>query len=137
MKQLNRILECSLYAGDLKKIEDFYTNIFGLKVISRQANRHVFFKVGDMVLLYFNPAETSIHLSEVGGSIIPLHGAMGLGHIAFSVEEEELGNWREVLLKNDIEIESEVNWKKGGKSIYFRDPSGNSIELATPKLWDL
>lgn len=137
MKQLNKILECSLYAGDLNKIEEFYTKIFGLKVISRQANRHVFFKVGDIVLLYFNPAETSIHLSEVDGSIIPLHGAMGLGHIAFSVEEEELEEWRNVLLNNDIEIESEVNWKKGGKSIYFRDPSGNSIELATPKLWDL
>ncbi|MDG1875189.1 MAG: hypothetical protein P8J27_14850 [Mariniblastus sp.] len=37
----------------------------------------------------------------------------------------------------DIEIESEVCWDDGARrtSIYFRDPAGNSIELAPPNLW--
>ncbi len=29
----------------------------------------------------------------------------------------------------------EVNWDQGGTSLYFRDPAGNSIELAPPTLW--
>jgi len=34
-----------------------------------------------------------------------------------------------------IAIESRVQWERGGSSIYFRDPDGRSVELATPGLW--
>jgi catechol 2,3-dioxygenase-like lactoylglutathione lyase family enzyme len=34
-------------------------------------------------------------------------------------------------------IEAEVEWPKGGRSIYFRDPSGNSLEFAESKIWNL
>jgi catechol 2,3-dioxygenase-like lactoylglutathione lyase family enzyme len=29
-----------------------------------------------------------------------------------------------------------VRWPRGGESIYFRDPDGHLVELATPGLWD-
>jgi hypothetical protein len=32
-------------------------------------------------------------------------------------------------------IEKEFGWPRGGRSIYFRDPAGNSVELVTPGLW--
>ncbi len=32
-------------------------------------------------------------------------------------------------------IESEFEWPQGGHSIYIRDPSGNSIEFAEPRIW--
>ena len=35
-----------------------------------------------------------------------------------------------------IPIESEVVWPRG-RSLYFRDPEGNSVELAIPALWGL
>jgi catechol 2,3-dioxygenase-like lactoylglutathione lyase family enzyme len=34
-----------------------------------------------------------------------------------------------------IPVESRVDWALGGHSIYFRDPDGRSVELATPGTW--
>ena len=43
--------------------------------------------------------------------------------------------WRAWLREQGVEIEREVGWPGGGLSLYFRDPAGNSLELATPTLW--
>jgi len=32
-------------------------------------------------------------------------------------------------------VEGRVDWPAGGKSVYFRDPDGHMLELATPGLW--
>ena len=45
--------------------------------------------------------------------------------------------WRTHLEQNGVVIEREITWPKGGRSIYFRDPGGNSIELASPKIWGI
>jgi catechol 2,3-dioxygenase-like lactoylglutathione lyase family enzyme len=29
------------------------------------------------------------------------------------------------------------NGRTGGRSIYFRDPSGNSLEFAEPRIWGI
>jgi catechol 2,3-dioxygenase-like lactoylglutathione lyase family enzyme len=34
-----------------------------------------------------------------------------------------------------VVIEQVVEWDQGSRSIYFRDPAGNSVELAPPTLW--
>ena len=34
-----------------------------------------------------------------------------------------------------VAIEAEVEWPSGGRSLYFRDPAGNVVELAPPTLW--
>ncbi|MBI1902357.1 MAG: VOC family protein [Planctomycetia bacterium] len=131
------VLETCLYAADLAAAERFYASVLGLEVIDRQAERHVFFRCGRGVLLLFNPAHTSHVETFVGGSAIPLHGASGPGHAAFAVREAELPQWRGRLAAAGVAIESEIDWPGGGRSIYFRDPAGNSLELATPKLWGL
>ena len=46
---------------------------------------------------------------------------------------EDLRKTWEVTL--EIAIESEITWKNGARSVYFRDPAGNSLEFAEPKLW--
>ena len=48
---------------------------------------------------------------------------------------KSLDGWRAQLQAHGVAIEMEVNWEQGGTSIYFRDPAGNSIELAPPTLW--
>lgn len=129
------VLETCLYADDLVEAERFYGDVLGLKLIGREAGRHVFFRCGQGVLLIFDPRRTSTQETSVGGAKIPLHGAYGAGHVAFAVPEEEFDAWRERLARCGIEVESEVNWPRGGRSLYVRDPAGNSVELATPHIW--
>ncbi len=131
------VLETCLYAIDLPAAEQFYTGMLGLEVISREPGRHVFFRCGPGVFLLFNPEHTSAQVTSVGGVEIPLHGTRGAGHVAFAVPEPELASWRERLGQAGIAIEAEVRWPGGGHSFYFRDPAGNSVELASPRLWGL
>jgi catechol 2,3-dioxygenase-like lactoylglutathione lyase family enzyme len=135
---LNQILETCLYASDLEAAEHFYTAVLGLEVYSRQSGRHVFFRCGQAMFLVFNPAQTEIEQTRlVNGSRIPSHGSRGAGHAAFAIPLAEVDAWRERLQDYGVAIESEVRWPNGGYSLYFRDPAGNSVELATPSMWGL
>ena len=125
---IGRILETSLYADDLVRAELFYEKVLGLKLFAKDKGRHVFFKCGDQMLLIFNPAKT---LREIA---VP-HGARGPGHVAFAVPLDKLDPWIGRLNQHGVEIEKDILWPGGGRSIYFRDPAGNCLELASPLLW--
>ncbi len=129
------VLETALYAPDLGAAERFYAGVLGLPVIGREEGRHVFFRCGAGVFLVFDPETTSAPSRTAVP--FPLHGARGPGHMAFAVREAELPGWRDRLAAAGVPIEQEIAWPGGGHSIYFRDPAGNSIELATPALWRL
>jgi catechol 2,3-dioxygenase-like lactoylglutathione lyase family enzyme len=131
------VLETCLYAEDLGAMEEFFVRVVGLEVLTKEAGRHVFFRCGGGMVLVFNPSVTARQLTSVNGSIVPLAGTIGAGHLAFRVPAHEVDAWREHLLAHNIVIESEVRWPQGGHSIYVRDPGGNSLELATPQLWGL
>ena len=57
------------------------------------------------------------------------------GHIALAVPETDLPSWRAHLETHGVEIESDVRWPRGGRSLYMRDPAGNSVEIASPTVW--
>ena len=59
-----------------------------------------------------------------------------LRHRYDAVSADDLESWRQKLLQNKVSIEREISWPQGGHSIYFRDPAGNSLELATTSTWD-
>jgi catechol 2,3-dioxygenase-like lactoylglutathione lyase family enzyme len=127
---IEAVIETSLYATDLGAAEAFYAGVLGLPVIGREAGRHVFFRAGAAnVLLVFNAAATLV------GERLPLHGARGPGHFALGVPAAALEAWREHLRVRGVEIEKEITWPLGGRSLYFRDPAGNSVELVTPGVW--
>jgi len=130
--KVNKILETCLYCKDLDAAQNFYSDILGLKLHSRAGNRHLFFRCGDSMVMVFNPEET-----RLPGQMVPAHGATGSGHIAFSIPESELPQWSDYLIEKGIEIEADITWPDGGRSLYFRDISNNSVELASPRLWDL
>jgi catechol 2,3-dioxygenase-like lactoylglutathione lyase family enzyme len=125
----SRIFETVLYAEDLAAAEQFYRDAMGLEVIGR-SDLIVVFRCGGGVLLIFDPRK-----SGVPGRDVPSHGSSGVGHIAFAVKPEELNAWREQLREAGVPIELEMDWEEGGRSIYFRDPAGNIVELAPPTLW--
>jgi catechol 2,3-dioxygenase-like lactoylglutathione lyase family enzyme len=126
------IVETALYVDDLDRADAFYAGILGLEPIGREPGRHSFFRVGrDNVLLLFNPAST------IKGDILLAHGAIGPGHVAIGIPADALEEWKRWLIEHHVAIEQEVTWPRGGRSIYFRDPAGNAVELLTPGLWGL
>jgi catechol 2,3-dioxygenase-like lactoylglutathione lyase family enzyme len=71
----------------------------------------------------------------VPGGVIPPHGGEGRLHLAFAIAADSLDDWKDRLAGHGITIESVVLPERGGTSLYFRDPDGHLIELATPGLW--
>lgn len=128
------ILEAALYAADLAAAEAFYGGLLGLPVIGRVDGRHVFFRVGAGVLLVFDPAATEVPPSNPALPV-PVHGARGAGHVCFAASRAEIAAWRERLVAVGVEIEAEFDWPNGARSLYVRDPAGNSVEFAEPRLW--
>jgi catechol 2,3-dioxygenase-like lactoylglutathione lyase family enzyme len=130
--RVDRVLETCIYANDLAAAETFYSQVLGLTAFSRVEGRHVFFRCGPAVFLIFNPARTVV---AEGAIAAPVHGAQGAGHVAFAMAPDQIDAWREHLTQHSVEIETEITWPSGGYSLYFRDPAGNSVELATPQTW--
>lgn len=124
------IYEAALYVRDLDRAAEFYRTALGLEEIGRDAERHVFFRAGRDVLLLFNAEAT-----RGPGASIPPHGAVGEMHIAFETTPEGLEAWRAHFAAVGVPIESEIEWPRGGRSLYIRDPDRHSIELVTRGIW--
>jgi catechol 2,3-dioxygenase-like lactoylglutathione lyase family enzyme len=130
------ILETVLYAKDLDAAETFYRDALGFEPFARVAGRHLFYRCGDQVLLIFNPNATS-QLPPADALPVPPHGMEGEGHVCFRATAEELVTWRQELESKGVAIEADFEWPNGGRSIYFRDPAGNCLEFAEPRIWGL
>ena len=128
------ILETALYSSDLDRARRFWTDIIGLEVVFLNEDRHVFFRCGKAMLLVFNPHATSRSDSDRGPGHLA-HGAIGPGHVCFAATDAEITEWRVRFEAEDIEIEDDFYWPGGARSLYIRDPDGNSVEFAEPKLW--
>ena len=130
------ILETVLYVDDLDAARIFYREVLGLEPFVTVEGRHIFYRCGTQVLLLFNAKATRI--AAVGAPIVvPTHGAVGEGHLCFRASAGEIAAWRHKLEDHGVEIEADFEWPQGGRSIYFRDPSGNSLEFAEPGIWGL
>jgi catechol 2,3-dioxygenase-like lactoylglutathione lyase family enzyme len=134
--RVRRVLETALYVDDLSGAVKFYEAVVGLRPIS-QGERLVAMDCGHgSVLLLFRRGMTTTGGSFPGGWIPP-HDGHGPAHLAFAIDAGDLDGWRRHLAEHDVAIESEVAWDRGGTSLYFRDPDGHSVELATPGVWEV
>ncbi|MCC5987482.1 MAG: VOC family protein [Pararhodobacter sp.] len=129
-----RALEVALYADDLERCAEFYETVIGLERGPEMPGRHVFFRLGAGMLLIFRPS-ASEQPPNNPALPVPPHGARGPGHLCFAAESNELPLWVERLEAAGIAIEADFTWPGGARSLYFRDPAGNSIEFAEPSLW--
>ena len=131
------ILESALYVVDLAAAESFYADVLGLTKIAKVEGRHVFFSCGSGVLLLFDASATR-QKPPLGSRLpVPPHGAAGEGHLCFSASADEISRWKSHLVEKGVTVEADFEWPAGGRSIYFRDPSGNSLEFAEPRIWGL
>ncbi len=142
----DRILETILYAADLDAAEAFYRDVLGLEPQTRAPGRHVFYRIGSQMLLIFNPDETAVSPSPDARLPVPPHGAHGAGHACFAATAEEIDAWAARLARWSVAIEADIRWPvadgapdgaPGGRSIYFRDPAGNLLEFAEPRIWGI
>ncbi len=135
MARVRGILETVLYCDDLDAAQRFYADVLGLETDADTSTLMRTFRVApEQVLLVFDPS-----VSEPAGRDVPSHGTLGAGHVALLIGDDDLPAWRGRLAAHGVEIEREITWPQNGRrdrSIYVRDPGGNSVELVTGDIWD-
>lgn len=129
--KLSGIHHITLICSDMERTVKFYTEVLGLKLVKRTVNfddpsaKHFYF--GDE---RGSPGSLVTFFEYPGGA----PGRLGIGvthHLAFIVEdEEEQRRWREGLVAHGVQVTPVID-RKYFKSIYFRDPDGVILEIAT------
>jgi len=120
---LGGLLESALYVDDPQRSVAFYNKIFGFECIAGFDRLCAMAVPGGAVLLLFRKHGTT----DTDGD--------GQLHLAFSIPATALAQWESWLTENGIEIEKRQKWDRGGDSLYFRDPDGHLVEVATPGVW--
>ncbi|MEM6727346.1 MAG: VOC family protein [Pseudomonadota bacterium] len=127
------ILETALYVDDLDAAHGFYGAVLGLAEVLHVPGRHRFYGCGPGMLLVFLTGATE---QPSGPFPVPSHGARGAGHMCFRVPSADLDACVTHLTAHGIEIEADFQWPTGARSLYVRDPAGNSIEFGEAKMWN-
>jgi catechol 2,3-dioxygenase-like lactoylglutathione lyase family enzyme len=128
------VLETALCAGDLARTSYFYRDLFEFRTLVDTPRLVAFDIAAKQVLLVFQDGATEEDLFDERGTI-PGHGVRGRVHFALSIAAADLDAWRARLSGRGIAIVGEYRWPRGGVSLYFHDPDGAVVELATPGLW--
>lgn len=132
--KLGGVLETSLYVDDVERSARFYQKIFGFETLVGDERLRALSIAGRQVLLLFKKGASKEPVQMPGG-LLPGHDGSGTTHLTFSIPAGELEAWEKWLEENGVKIESKVTWERGGQSLYFRDPDGHLLEVATPGLW--
>jgi catechol 2,3-dioxygenase-like lactoylglutathione lyase family enzyme len=127
---LNGLLEVAIYVDDIATSVAFYLRVLGFEVIYDGDRLSALGVSGRQVLLICH---------RTASADLPLiaHDAEGQQHVAFAVAMADLDAWRERLDTLGVPIEHIRDWPRGGRSVYFRDPDGHLLELATPGVWSI
>jgi catechol 2,3-dioxygenase-like lactoylglutathione lyase family enzyme len=136
MPSLTGVLETSLYVDDLDRASRFYEETFGLTRIEGDDRFRAYSVGGRSVLLLFKRGASN-RVTELSEGKLGPHDGSGPLHLAFSISAEDLPAWERLLVERGIAIETRIQWPRGGRSVYFRDPDNHSVELATPGLWSI
>jgi glyoxylase I family protein len=129
--QLRGLHHVTAIVGDLDRTTAFYRDLLGLALTEEGDNsddpgtRHFWF--GDAA----GTPGTLVSFLEYPQMDEAREGRGGVHHFAFQVgSAEEQVAWRDYLRGRDVPC-SEVFERGRFKSIYFRDPDGNLLEIAT------
>lgn len=133
---VNGIIETAIYVEDVERSASFYERVVGAERMSLSARLAAMSIAGSHVLLIFKKGG-SVRPTVFPGGTIPANDADGQIHFAFSIPAEEFERWEAWLPEAGVEIESVVTWDRGGRSLYFRDPDGHNVELATKGIWPI
>jgi catechol 2,3-dioxygenase-like lactoylglutathione lyase family enzyme len=125
------VLETALYYGPAAQpqIDHFYSEILGLRAVASWDDGTAY-RVGAGILLLFDRERLDQRTEPYSR-----HGATGSGHACLEASPGEYEAWKQRLAARGVTIDHEASWPGGGRSIYFRDPAGNLLEIADRDLW--
>lgn len=138
---LDRLLETFLVVDDLPACRAFYRDVLGLEPFGEPDERGCLFRLPGDRLLGLVEREAARSPNETPHGLIPAcipedtDSRGPSAHLAFAVSD--LRPWRERLAERGVAVLEEVEWPRGGRSLYFRDPAGHLLELATPGVWEI
>jgi catechol 2,3-dioxygenase-like lactoylglutathione lyase family enzyme len=129
--RLGGVLETCLYhePDEAEAIERFYTEVLGLRPVSRWPGG-IALRTGGSVLLLFDRELTASRSGPIAD-----HGTTGPGHACLLADDAGYEPWRNRLRAAGVEITHEHHWDGGMRSFYFKDPAGNLLEIASGDLW--
>ena len=112
----------ALNAVSLEREIQFFVGFLGLQLFQqwespRQA--YVGSKEGPVIGLIENP--------DYEGSVFTM------AHLAFSVSEPEFDNWVKKINEYDLPVVAGPKAQRGGRTILFRTPSKNIVEVCYPE----
>jgi catechol 2,3-dioxygenase-like lactoylglutathione lyase family enzyme len=127
------VLETALDCDDLPRSAAFYKALMSVTpMLDTERLLAIDAGEGTVLLLFQKGTASSVTLP---GGLVPAHESGGSGHFAFAIDAADVPAWEARLAALGIAVESRVTWERGGLSLYFRDPDGRLVELATPGLW--
>ncbi|KAH8801651.1 Glyoxalase/Bleomycin resistance protein/Dihydroxybiphenyl dioxygenase [Xylogone sp. PMI_703] len=149
---LSHTLETCLYVKDLAKSVTFYKNALKSDP-SLETPRVAVFPIGITTLLLFQLGTTASDINSPAGTIAghgPTESILSLlmtqssdnntqllkQHFCIAVKDpDDVQQWDAHLEKNDVRILGRMDWKLGGKSVYFQDPDGHVAEIGSRGIW--
>jgi catechol-2,3-dioxygenase len=134
MPHTQRVLETALYFDDLHQASAFYQQLLSTVPLHQDERLVAIDAGGGTVLLLFRRGASAAGVPASGG-VIPAHDGTGPAHVALAISGNDFTDWEAHLTSCGVKVESRVDWPRGGRSLYFRDPAGHSIELVTPGVW--
>jgi catechol 2,3-dioxygenase-like lactoylglutathione lyase family enzyme len=132
--EISGLLESALYVDDLRASSKFFCDVLGLAPMFESERLVALDAKRSGTLLLFKRGATLEDMETRGGTV-PGHDGAGPVHMAFAIPQDSYDSWIVRLTAFGVKVRSEVRWPRGGRSIYFDDPDGHLIELATPGLW--
>lgn len=134
MPAIEGLLETALYVDDMGRSVAFFRDVMGLSPMI-EGERLTAFDAGRRGVLLIFKRGASVDDTPGPGGVVPGHDGGGPLHMAFAIRAESYDDWHRHLLDAGVTIRGEMRWPRGGCSLYFEDPDGHVLEVATPGLW--